>query len=553
VTATPQLQCTTPTRVPLALPLASLPERSLALLVDWVVIALVAAAMLFAYGAVGDVVYDWQSADLGARLVWVTCVGACVVLYDVVFEQLWRGQTPGKRALGICVVMARTGAAPDLLTSVLRTAVRMLDVLPFGYGVGLLRALYSPSTQRLGDVVAGTSVVRMRSDAKQLAVLRAVAAPGDVHPPATDGSTLLSFAQTAWSMTTPAQAALLSSLPTGNSARPLDHVLGQLRGAVQLRASPAFMVDHLALVDALDDKNAGGLQQLRAHIAHAEAALVRAHHQRTPPSDTEVLSVACWRAQRRWPRVAMRARWQQARVEFVQAPFTCRAHVVRALWWLALAWAVGITMGFFDAALVTSLLPDDLVRELGSGARWTDRIEQQDGLVGAWWSILWNNLWAGARFFVMGALLWGVGVGLAVFNALQLGAVLGVALRLAQGGSLTSFLLAHVGVEMIAAAVATGAGAHIGAAWWRPRCPRAQQVPEAARSGLWCWCWACALFLLAASIEAFVSPGMWVPWPIKAVVGVTTSVLTWRWLFARDAKAVPDDRPQATSRWARPE
>jgi hypothetical protein len=76
----------------------------------------------------------------------------------VVFE-VWRhGQTPGKRALGLRVVNA-DGTPVTWLPSVVRNLLRVVDILPGVYSVGLVSTLVDPHARRLGDIVAGTLVI----------------------------------------------------------------------------------------------------------------------------------------------------------------------------------------------------------------------------------------------------------------------------------------------------------------------------------------------------------------------------------------------------------
>lgn len=79
--------------------------------------------------------------------------------YFIVFEWRWAGRTPGKRLLGIRVV--RDGGFPlDFTSSVVRNLVRILEA-GFGfYAVSALSTLLSPLNRRLGDLAAGTIVVR---------------------------------------------------------------------------------------------------------------------------------------------------------------------------------------------------------------------------------------------------------------------------------------------------------------------------------------------------------------------------------------------------------
>jgi uncharacterized RDD family membrane protein YckC len=79
--------------------------------------------------------------------------------YFIVFEAWWNGQTPGKRAIGIRVV--RDGGYPIGFTeSVIRNLIRVIEVALFLYGVSAICAVISAYNKRLGDLAAGTIVVR---------------------------------------------------------------------------------------------------------------------------------------------------------------------------------------------------------------------------------------------------------------------------------------------------------------------------------------------------------------------------------------------------------
>ena len=62
------------------------------------------------------------------------------------------------RAMGLRVI-ARDGAPVGWSGSVTRNLLRTVDMLPFGYALGLLSSLFDPYGRRLGDLVAGTVVV----------------------------------------------------------------------------------------------------------------------------------------------------------------------------------------------------------------------------------------------------------------------------------------------------------------------------------------------------------------------------------------------------------
>lgn len=86
--------------------------------------------------------------------------------YFVFFEWLLNGQTPGKRLLHIRVIK-EGGYALRFVDTLLRNLLRTIDFIPAFYGVGLVSLLLTRHCQRLGDLVAGTLVVRQQPMEKQ--------------------------------------------------------------------------------------------------------------------------------------------------------------------------------------------------------------------------------------------------------------------------------------------------------------------------------------------------------------------------------------------------
>lgn len=85
--------------------------------------------------------------------------------YPVLFEVFWRGQTPGKKVLGISVV--QDDLTPVTFgTSLVRNLLRTADFLPFFYLFGLITMVSNARFQRLGDLAAGTLVISIRESAK---------------------------------------------------------------------------------------------------------------------------------------------------------------------------------------------------------------------------------------------------------------------------------------------------------------------------------------------------------------------------------------------------
>lgn len=85
--------------------------------------------------------------------------------YFVYFEIRWNGQTPGKRKLGLRVIR-ESGHPVDLRSVLIRNVVRIVDMLPGIYGVGIITMFVSPHWKRLGDHAAGTVVVKERSESE---------------------------------------------------------------------------------------------------------------------------------------------------------------------------------------------------------------------------------------------------------------------------------------------------------------------------------------------------------------------------------------------------
>jgi uncharacterized RDD family membrane protein YckC len=81
--------------------------------------------------------------------------------YGCFFETWWSGQTPGKRVFGLRVIKTE-GYAIGFYEAMIRNLLRAADFVPLFYAAGFLTAMGNPRLQRIGDLVAGTMVVRER-------------------------------------------------------------------------------------------------------------------------------------------------------------------------------------------------------------------------------------------------------------------------------------------------------------------------------------------------------------------------------------------------------
>ncbi len=87
--------------------------------------------------------------------------------YFILFEWLWNGQTPGKRLLKLRVIR-EDGRPITLWEAMARNLLRIFDAIPGFvlpvYSIGLISIFLSRRDQRIGDMFAGTVVVRERTD-----------------------------------------------------------------------------------------------------------------------------------------------------------------------------------------------------------------------------------------------------------------------------------------------------------------------------------------------------------------------------------------------------
>jgi uncharacterized RDD family membrane protein YckC len=141
-------QVETPEGIDLVLRPAGLMPRSLAFAIDLLIrggILLAAFLLLALLGQFG--------AGLGTLIYFLVNWW-----YPVLFEVLYQGRTPGKKAMGLRVVHD-DGTPVGWASSLTRNLLRFVDMLPFAYCFGAISCLSHPAFKRLGDLAAGTLVV----------------------------------------------------------------------------------------------------------------------------------------------------------------------------------------------------------------------------------------------------------------------------------------------------------------------------------------------------------------------------------------------------------
>jgi uncharacterized RDD family membrane protein YckC len=165
ITSDETLVIETPERVPLHFALASIGNRFIACAIDHAIQIFTLFVVFIIFLFVADV------ADLGNKITsapkWV--IALLVIMqfvivngYFAIFEWLWRGQTPGKRWLKLRVIR-EDGRPISFFEAMTRNLLRVIDfIFPPFYSIGLISVFATERDQRVGDLVAGTVVVRER-------------------------------------------------------------------------------------------------------------------------------------------------------------------------------------------------------------------------------------------------------------------------------------------------------------------------------------------------------------------------------------------------------
>jgi hypothetical protein len=173
-----------------------------------------------------------------------------ICLYFTLFEMLWSGQTPGKRATGLRV-MRDDGTPIGTLDSLIRNVVRVVDFLPYFYFLGAVVAFAQKESKRLGDLAAGTVVVKLR----ETALPAAAEAPAQAAQPVDD---LAALVRPAGAALTPDELAALQrfserrwELAPDVRAEMARRVIGAVRSKLPPEAAAVAETEPEAIIEAL--------------------------------------------------------------------------------------------------------------------------------------------------------------------------------------------------------------------------------------------------------------------------------------------------------------
>lgn len=146
----------TPERIAFSYELAGIGSRFLAQSLDALALLVLLAGDVWVAFRVGSAAGGRSALLVASLLTFVLVMG-----YFWVSEAVSAGRTLGKAALRIRVV-GEKGEPVTFSQVAIRNLVRLVDFLPFLYGVGVVAAFATGRGQRLGDLAAGTVVVRER-------------------------------------------------------------------------------------------------------------------------------------------------------------------------------------------------------------------------------------------------------------------------------------------------------------------------------------------------------------------------------------------------------
>ena len=149
-----ELVVSTPERVSFEYQVAGLGTRAIAQILDLLILSGVLLGVYFVAIAVGQ-------AGSSTVSYLVSVIGSFVIVFGYFWtsEAFWSGQTIGKKVFRLRAVGDR-GEPMTFVQAGIRNVVRIIDFLPYGYGVGLVVLFINGKGKRLGDLAAGTIVVK---------------------------------------------------------------------------------------------------------------------------------------------------------------------------------------------------------------------------------------------------------------------------------------------------------------------------------------------------------------------------------------------------------
>jgi uncharacterized RDD family membrane protein YckC len=149
------IEVITPQNVPIQYQLANVRERAIAFFLDMVILII---SNLFLYLIIQTVVNEDTM-----QIILLTVLLPIFIFYSFMFEFFLNGQTPGKKVIGIRIIKL-SGNDLSISDYSLRWAFRWIDIWASLGAVAALKVSASPYGQRIGDLLADTSVIKIKAD-----------------------------------------------------------------------------------------------------------------------------------------------------------------------------------------------------------------------------------------------------------------------------------------------------------------------------------------------------------------------------------------------------
>ncbi len=163
----------TPERVEFSYEVAGLGSRFAAGVVDTFIVGFLVVGLLAVFWLGGEAIPFATFAVSALRGIALLSVFVLLWGFHLYFETFRGGRSPGKRLLGLRVV-SEGGLPCTLSRAAVRNLLRVVDVFPPPfYGLGGVVMFLDPRARRIGDLAAGTVVVRERALAAPASVARA--------------------------------------------------------------------------------------------------------------------------------------------------------------------------------------------------------------------------------------------------------------------------------------------------------------------------------------------------------------------------------------------
>jgi uncharacterized membrane protein SpoIIM required for sporulation/uncharacterized RDD family membrane protein YckC len=533
----------TPEQVRLGFELAGIGSRFAAALLDAVILLAVVLAFSAAAASLSAVAASELVEALGTTVT-ILVLFALQWGYFFLCEAFFGGRTIGKRAVGIRVIGAE-GTPITREAAALRNLLRVVDIQPAGTSlIGLGLVALHPRAQRLGDIVAGTVVVRDRGgdampeerageaaaglpllDSKRFEVLEGYIARRDSLDAAVRASVRSSVVRAmgaALSPTTENPEDALQQLYQEERPRQLGTSAGigaSLQAAHLVRTQSPSWARCRELVDKASrfglpslsereiDEFTSLYREITSDLARAKtygASLRLSFHLERLVGEAHNLF---YRSARRDLRAVT---WVRHGFPLLFRRHAAPVAIAAALLFVPAAVTyVGVRA---DPEAARALVPPQMVTRaeeararLEAGEPYVDVPQVQMSVFSS--AIMTNNVQV-AFFAAAGGILAGVGtVLILVLNGVSIGSVLGLYQAHGAGSLIWTFVLPHGVMELTAIVVSGAAGLILGRAVLAPgRRTRGRALREDGREGLALVAGAAFLLVVAGLIEGFVSP-----------------------------------------------